>query len=75
MDFDDTNLATKLKDKNLFRQKCFINGEWMDSESGKTFEIYNPSDSTLIGLINILFLLLPLNVIIFFNFLNSRIAG
>ena len=31
MDFDETDLGTQLKDKNLFRQQCFIDGKWTDS--------------------------------------------
>ena len=31
MDFDETDLGMQLKDKNLFRQQCFIDGKWTDS--------------------------------------------
>jgi hypothetical protein len=30
----------QLKDKSLFIQKAFVNGEWVDAESGKTFEVH-----------------------------------
>ena len=33
-----------LKDKSLFIQKCFINGNWLDAESEETFDVMNPSD-------------------------------
>ena len=49
MDIDAGGLMLQLKDQDLFRQKCFINGEWVDSDSGDTFDIYNPSDLTLVG--------------------------
>lgn len=49
MDIDAGGLMLHLKDQDLFRQKCFINGEWVDSDSGDTFDIYNPSDLTLVG--------------------------
>ena len=49
MDFDETDLGMQLKDKNLFRQQCFIDGKWTDSESGETFEVYNPSNQKLLG--------------------------
>ena len=38
-----------LKDKSLFKQKCFINGEWVNSKSGSTFDVKNPSDLSIIG--------------------------
>ncbi|KAL4740677.1 Aldehyde/histidinol dehydrogenase [Aspergillus similis] len=38
-----------LKDKSLFIQKAFVNGEWVDAESGKTFEVHDPATGKLIG--------------------------
>ncbi|KAL3487534.1 Aldehyde/histidinol dehydrogenase [Aspergillus germanicus] len=38
-----------LKDKSLFIQKAYVNGEWVDAESGKTFEIHDPATGKLIG--------------------------
>ncbi len=38
-----------LRDKQLFKQKCFINGEWVNSIQGETFQIHNPSDLSIIG--------------------------
>ena len=38
-----------LKDKALFKQKCFINGIWVDADSKKTFEVTNPSDQSVVG--------------------------
>ncbi len=49
MDFDENDLGMQLKDKNLFRQQCFIDGKWTDSLNGETFEVYNPSDLSLVG--------------------------
>tara|TARA_B100000686_G_scaffold66910_1_gene72343 strand:- start:6796 stop:8289 length:1494 start_codon:yes stop_codon:yes gene_type:complete len=49
MDMDAGSLSLQLKDKGLFKQKCFINGKWVDSDSGDTFEVFNPSDLTLVG--------------------------
>jgi succinate-semialdehyde dehydrogenase/glutarate-semialdehyde dehydrogenase len=37
----------KLQDSTLFRQKCYINGEWVGS-SGYT-EVLNPADNSLLG--------------------------
>lgn len=38
-----------LKDKSLFIEKCFVNGEWTTAASGKTFEIHDPATGKLIG--------------------------
>lgn len=32
-----------LKDPSLFRQQCFINGQWCDAEDGATIDVDNPS--------------------------------
>jgi succinate-semialdehyde dehydrogenase/glutarate-semialdehyde dehydrogenase len=37
----------KLQDTALLRQKCYINGEWIDSSS--KIEVYNPADLKLLG--------------------------
>jgi hypothetical protein len=29
-----------LKDQSLFIEKAYINGEWVDAKSGKTFEVH-----------------------------------
>ena len=39
----------ELNNKSLFKQKCFINGEWVDSSSGKTLEVNNPASLEIIG--------------------------
>ena len=49
MDIDSGNLVFQLKDKNLFKQQCFINGKWEDADNSATFDVINPSDSSLIG--------------------------
>jgi len=41
----------QLKDTKLFRQQCYINGEWKSANSGKTTEITNPSTDEVIGLV------------------------
>lgn len=33
----------KLKDPSLLKDKLFINGEWVDSDSNETFTVYNPA--------------------------------
>ena len=32
-----------LKDPSLFRQQCYVDGEWVDADSGKTFAVTNPA--------------------------------
>ena len=37
-----------LKDKSLFRQQCYINGQWVDADSGKTVDVTNPATGELL---------------------------
>ncbi len=39
----------ELNNKSLFKQKCFINGQWVDSSSGETLEVNNPASLEIIG--------------------------
>ena len=39
----------KLNDNSLFCQQAYINGEWCDSDNGKTFEVTNPATNEVIG--------------------------
>ena len=45
---DQTNLSVMLKNKNLLKNKAYVNGAWVDAKSGKTFEVVNPSTGDLI---------------------------
>ena len=38
-----------LKDPKLFRQQCYINGEWADADSGETIDVDNPATGEVIG--------------------------
>ena len=38
-----------LADKSLFKQQSYINGKWVDAQSGKTFEVQNPANDSVIG--------------------------
>ncbi|KAF5241885.1 hypothetical protein FANTH_8960 [Fusarium anthophilum] len=44
-----TNAVPQLEDPSLFIQKNFINNEWVDSISGKTFKVYDPATGSTIG--------------------------
>src|SRR5262245_55111548 len=41
--------AVELKDMKLFRQQCYINGEWGDADNQSTLAVYNPADGVQIG--------------------------
>ncbi len=43
--------APKLKDAKLFRQQCYVNGQWVDAGSGETIEVTNPANGEVIGTI------------------------
>jgi succinate-semialdehyde dehydrogenase / glutarate-semialdehyde dehydrogenase len=45
-----TDLASlKLKDRNLFRQQCYVDGAWRDADSGKTLPVTNPATGEVLG--------------------------
>ena len=39
----------KLKDSALFRERSFINDEWVAADSGGTIEVHNPATGALLG--------------------------
>jgi succinate-semialdehyde dehydrogenase/glutarate-semialdehyde dehydrogenase len=39
----------QLKDSNLFRRQCYIDGGWCDAESGATIAVNNPATEETIG--------------------------
>ena len=39
----------KLQDQSLFKEQAYINGEWVSSDDGSTFEIVNPATGDVIG--------------------------
>ncbi len=41
--------ALPLKDQNLFRQQCYVNGGWTDAESGRTVDVNNPATGEVLG--------------------------
>ena len=42
-------MINQLKDSRLFRQQCYINGQWRDALSGETLEVTNPANNEVIG--------------------------
>src|ERR1700756_690434 len=41
--------ALSLKDPSLLRQQCYINGKWVDADSGKSIEVTNPATGEVLG--------------------------
>ncbi|PPR12951.1 MAG: Glutarate-semialdehyde dehydrogenase DavD [Alphaproteobacteria bacterium MarineAlpha12_Bin1] len=39
----------KLKNSSLFRQQCYVNGQWVDSDNKETIDVTNPLDGSVIG--------------------------
>ncbi len=45
----NTPSVVTLKDMRLFRQQCYINGQWVDADDGSRLTILNPANSALVG--------------------------
>src|SRR3954453_9218887 len=41
--------ALNLKDPSLFRQQCYIDGQWVDADGGKTIAVDNPATGEILG--------------------------
>lgn len=39
----------KLANNNLFKQSCYIDGRWVSADSGKTLDVVNPADGSVLG--------------------------
>lgn len=39
----------QLRDPQLFKQQCYLNGQWVCASNSLTSTVYNPYDGTLIG--------------------------
>ena len=42
-------MPLQLKDSGLLRQKCYVDGAWVDAADKKTIAVTNPADSSTIG--------------------------
>ncbi len=40
-----------LKDKNLFRQQCYIDGQWLNADDASTIDVTNPATGEKLGTI------------------------
>jgi succinate-semialdehyde dehydrogenase/glutarate-semialdehyde dehydrogenase len=43
------NGAPQLNDPRLFRQQAYIDGAWVDADSGETIEVTNPANDEVLG--------------------------
>ena len=39
----------QLKDSSLFRQQCYIAGQWCDAADGATLPVNNPATGEILG--------------------------
>ena len=44
-----TDLKSLLNDPSLLAEKAYVDGKWVDSESGATFEVTNPARGDVIA--------------------------
>ena len=47
----DAGFSIQLKDQSLFRQQCYIDGNWCDADSKATVNVVDPADGGVIGTI------------------------
>jgi succinate-semialdehyde dehydrogenase/glutarate-semialdehyde dehydrogenase len=45
----ETAARLGLKDVSLLRDRGFVNGEWVSADSGRTIEVTNPADGSVLG--------------------------
>ena len=43
-----------LKNADLFRQQCFVGGNWIDASDGGTTNVTNPASGEVIGTVPVL---------------------
>lgn len=43
------NIATQMKDARLFREACYVNGQWIQAKSGGAVQVDNPASGEIIG--------------------------
>ncbi|MBT6882741.1 MAG: aldehyde dehydrogenase, partial [Rhodospirillaceae bacterium] len=39
----------QISDPKLFRQQCYIDGAWVDADSGETQNVTNPATGKILG--------------------------
>ena len=43
--------GVRLSDPALFRQQCYVGGDWVDADSGATFDVTDPATGQTIGVV------------------------
>jgi len=43
------SVAVELKDARLFREACYVDGQWIQSKSGAAINVDNPATGEIIG--------------------------
>src|SRR5512147_2903108 len=41
--------ALSLKDSKLFREQCYIDGQWVDADGRRNFPVHNPASGQVLG--------------------------
>ena len=49
MQAHNTAQALGMKDSSLFREKAYIDGLWVSSDSGETDDVLNPANGEVLG--------------------------
>ena len=44
-------MSLNLKDPDLFRTRCYVDGQWIDADDGATVSIRNPANGEVLGTI------------------------
>ena len=39
----------KINDLSLFREQCYVDGQWACADNGATFDVFNPADGSKLG--------------------------
>ncbi|MFN4089416.1 MAG: NADP-dependent succinate-semialdehyde dehydrogenase [Alphaproteobacteria bacterium] len=43
------DVSNQIQDRSLFRQQCYIDGQWVDADGGETIDVTDPADGSKIG--------------------------
>jgi len=46
---DVPSIPLGLGDSKLFRQQCYVDGQWVDADDGSTINVTNPADNSVLG--------------------------
>jgi succinate-semialdehyde dehydrogenase/glutarate-semialdehyde dehydrogenase len=51
---EDVAAALKLKDPTLWRDQCYIDGQWVSADNGATIEVTNPATGEVLGAVPVM---------------------